>query len=147
MTNSTTAVRFEGLTPILRVRDLTRSINYYTNVLGFKIDFHEAGIIASVSRDGCSIFLVEGDQGNPGSWLWIGVDDVRLLFEEYQAKGAHVRHPPTNYSWAYEMQIQDPDGNVLRLGSEPQENTPIGEWLDMKGRRWKPAENGWRVLD
>lgn len=88
MTNSTTAVRFEGLTPILRVSDLTRSINYYTNVLGFKIDFHEGGIIASVSRDGCSIFLVEGDQGNPGSWLWIGVDDVRLLFEEYQAKGA-----------------------------------------------------------
>jgi hypothetical protein len=26
---------------------------------------------------------------------------------------------PTNYSWAVEMQIEDPDGNVLRLGSEP----------------------------
>ena len=25
---------------------------------------------------------------------------------------------PTNFSWALEMHVEDPDGNVLRLGSE-----------------------------
>jgi hypothetical protein len=39
--------------------------------------------------------------------------DAQALFEEYRRKGAKVRHPPTNYSWAYETQI-DLDGNVLR---------------------------------
>jgi hypothetical protein len=27
--------------------------------------------------------------------------------------------PPTNFPWALEMQVKDPDGNVLRIGSEP----------------------------
>jgi hypothetical protein len=25
---------------------------------------------------------------------------------------------PTKYPWALEMQLEDPDGNVLRIGSE-----------------------------
>jgi hypothetical protein len=39
------------------------------------------------------------------------------------------------------MQVEDLDGNVLRLGSEPKENEPFGEWLDMNGRVW--AARGW----
>jgi hypothetical protein len=27
---------------------------------------------------------------------------------------------------------------VLRLGSEPKQNEPFGEWLDMDGKRWPP---------
>jgi len=27
--------------------------------------------------------------------------------------------PLTNHSWALEFQVEDPDGNVLRFGSEP----------------------------
>lgn len=137
-----TANVFEGVTPILRVLDLPASIHYYVNVLGFKIDFQQPGIIASVSRDRCAIFLIQGDQGNPGTWVWIGVGNVESLFDEYQRKGAKVRHPPTNYPWAYEMQIEDPDGNVLRLGSEPKEDQPVGEWLDMHGRSWATSPDG-----
>ena len=40
--------------------------------------------------------------------LGFGVTDTGALFEEYIAKGARVRHPPTNYQWAFEMQIEDP---------------------------------------
>ncbi len=61
------AIRFEGVTPIFRVRSLPASIDYYVRVLGFKVDWHHPGIIASVSRDRCGIFLCEGDQGNPGT--------------------------------------------------------------------------------
>ena len=35
------------------------------------------------------------------------------------------------------MQVADPDGNVLRLGSEPLAGEPVGEWLDASGRRWR----------
>ena len=143
-----TATVFGGATPILRVQSLTTSIDYYAGVLGFKVDWHEPGIMASVSRNRCSLMLCEGDQGNPGSWVWIGVGDVEILFAEYQTKGAKVRHPPTNYPWACEMQIQDPDGHVLRLGSDPIKDRPFGEWRDMHGDLWKmTAEGGWARVD
>ena len=72
-----------------------------------------------VSRDGCGIYLSRGNQGQGRAWIWVGVEDVGKLHEEYEAKGIKIRLPPTNYSWALEMQIEDPDGNVLRLGSDP----------------------------
>jgi len=142
------ATGFECVVPILRVRSLPASIDYYVNVLGFKVDWHEPGIMASVSRDRCHIMLCEGDQGNPGTWVWIGVEDCQRLFEEYKSRGAKVRHPPTNYQWAYEMQIEDPDGNVLRMGSDPKPGQPIGEWLDMRGDIWvKSPAGGWTRVE
>jgi len=126
---------FEGNTPILRVQNVAASILYYVHHLGFKLNW-QAPIFASVSRGRCTIFLSEGDQGHPGSWIWVGVGDADALLEEYRRSGARIRHLPTNYSWAYEMQVEDPDGNVLRLGSEPKKDAPIGEWLDMHGVRW-----------
>ena len=141
-------MRFEGCAPILTVRDLAASLDYYVNILGFKIDWEDKPLFASVSRDRCCIFLCEGGQGNPGTWVWIGVEDAGALFEELQAKGARIRHPPANYWWAYEMQVTDLDGNVLRCGSEPKEGEPPGEWLDMHGHRWqKLAEGGWRKVE
>jgi catechol 2,3-dioxygenase-like lactoylglutathione lyase family enzyme len=135
-------VLFEGVTPILRVRSVGDSVPYYVQCLGFKVDWETPGFV-SVSRDKCHIFLCEGDQGHFGTWIWLGVEDAESLFHEYQASGARVRHPPNNYAWAYEMQVEDPDGNVLRLGSEPREDQPIGEWLDMQGVRWLVKDGKW----
>jgi catechol 2,3-dioxygenase-like lactoylglutathione lyase family enzyme len=130
---------FGRATPILAVRDLTASIDYYVNVLGFTLDWQGPGPFASVSRGECGLFLSEGDQGHAGTWVWIGVGDAAALHEEYKARGARIRHPPTNYSWAYEMQVEDPDGHVLRFGSDSRPGEPIGEWLDMRGVAWGPA--------
>ena len=49
---------------------------------------------------------------------------------------------PTNYHWAYEMQVEDLDGNVLRFGSDPKPDQPVGEWLDMRGERWVRSTAG-----
>jgi len=135
-------VEFEGMMPILPVRNLAASIEHYVRVLGFGLNWQVPGVLGSVSRGRCTLFLCEGDQGHPGTWVWIGVSDVDALLEDYTARGARVRHPPTNYSWAREMQIEDPDGNVLRFGSEPNENEPEGEWLDMRGVRWIKSPDG-----
>ena len=131
------ATEFECINPILRVSDLEASIEYYPRVLGFKVDWHYEDIIASVSRDSCHIFLCEGDQGNPGSWVWIGVGDAGALFEEYKSKGAKIRNPPGNFPWAYEMQVEDLDGNVLRMGSESKPGAADGKWRDMRGDLWE----------
>ena len=57
-----------------------------------------------------------------GTWAWIGVEDVAALYEEYKASGAKIRMNPKNFPWAYEMHVEDPDGHVLRFGSEPIDN-------------------------
>jgi predicted enzyme related to lactoylglutathione lyase len=147
-TDAPTATRFGGATPILRVRDISASMEYYTRVLGFNNDWGIVDGFASISRDRCHLFLCEGDQGYPGAWVYIGVADVDALLEEYKTSGARIRHPPTNYDWACEMQVEDLDGNVLRIGSDPKKDAPVGEWLDMLGRRWiRSSEGQWTEVE
>jgi catechol 2,3-dioxygenase-like lactoylglutathione lyase family enzyme len=122
------STRMEGSTPILRVRSLAESVDHYVGVLGFAVDWRERAT-ASVSRDDAHVMLCEGDQGNPGTWVWIGVDDCERLFAEYTNRGATIRLPPTNYPWAYEIHVEDPDGHVLRFGSEPREDRPFSTWV------------------
>lgn len=52
---------------------------------------------------------------------------------------ARLRFPPTNHDWAFEMQVEDRDGNVLRLGSPPRDGVPYGDFLDAAGVRWPMA--------
>ena len=75
-------------------------------------------------------------QGHTGTWAWIGAEDAETLAAELRQCGAKIRHPPTDYPWAYEMQVEDPDGNVLRFGSEPKRDEPYGPFMDMHGRLW-----------
>jgi catechol 2,3-dioxygenase-like lactoylglutathione lyase family enzyme len=131
---------FEGSQPILRVSNLKASVRYFVDALGFKIDFHES--IASVSRGQCAFFLVQGDQGNAGSWVWVGVSDVDSVHAEYLRSGAKIRQPPTNFPWACEMQVEDLDGNVLRIGSESKGDQPFGPWRDMHGALWEQQSDG-----
>ena len=139
-------IAFGGVTPVLRVADVAASIEYYTRALGFHVNFRfpddNAPFFASISRGRCGLFLSEGDQGHPGSWVWIDGVDVEKVYEEFLAAGAKIRNPPTNYEWALEMQVEDLDGNVLRIGSDAKKNEPIGDWLDMYGHRWRKLPDG-----
>jgi len=119
------AVHFECVVPILRVNDLGASEAYYVGVLGFKVDWRAGGEMISVSRDGRALMLCKGCQGNPGTWVWLGVSDAEQLYSEFKSKGAKFRLSPTNYPWAYEIQVLDPDGHVLRFGSEPLSDLPV----------------------
>jgi catechol 2,3-dioxygenase-like lactoylglutathione lyase family enzyme len=116
-------VEVECIVPILRVTSLAASLRYYVQVLGFRLDWGDSdgSDMASVSRDGHAIMLCQGAQGQLGTWIWIGVEDIDPLFAEYRSKGAQFLQTPTNRPWAYEMQLVDPDGHVLRFGSEPRD--------------------------
>jgi catechol 2,3-dioxygenase-like lactoylglutathione lyase family enzyme len=116
------AVRVENTIPILRVEDLDASIAYYCDVLGFTVSWREDAM-AEVARSGQRIMFCEGSQGSPGTWVWMGVTDAAALYAEIAPKGAIIRMAPKNFPWAYEMQIEDPDGHVLRIGSGPLEDS------------------------
>ena len=45
-------------------------------------------------------------------WMFIFVENVDALYEEYQASGTIIRQKPTNFSWGVrEMNIEDLDGH------------------------------------
>jgi predicted enzyme related to lactoylglutathione lyase len=120
-----TKTKFENATPILRVADMATAVKYYVDVLGFKNADWGNDFFTFVGRDKAGIYLCQGGQGQAGTWVWIGVEDVDALHEEYVASGANIRMTPNNYPWAYEMHLEDPDGHVLRFGSEPKSEMPF----------------------
>jgi hypothetical protein len=134
------AHEFGSAAPILRVGSVRASVAYFTETLGFSVDWHEGGI-ASVSRDRCTVFLCEWEQSQRGMWVWVGTRDVEALHEELRALGARIRQSPTNFPWALEMQIEDLDGNVLRIGSSPKKGAPFGSFLDAASIAWPTAES------
>lgn len=124
-------MKFLNHTPVLCVQNFPAAAEHYVNVLGFQKawDWGEPPTFGCVCRDEVAIFLCEQGQGRPGMWLCLFVDDVDALYEEYQASGANIRQPPTNYQWGMrEMNIEDLDGHRLRIGhqtDEPSTNTQL----------------------
>ena len=118
---------FEHADPILSVSDMGATLKYYLDVLGFKNASWGNNYFTHIHRDTAGIYLCQGGQGHSGTWVWIGVDDVAALYEEYVASGARIRLAPQNYPWAYEMHVEDPDGHVLRFGSESKRDMPFAE--------------------
>jgi hypothetical protein len=76
---------------------MARSVRYYVDVLRFTNADWGGDDFTCVTRDGAGIYLAQGDQGQPGTWVWIGVEDVGPLHEEYKLKGANVLQAPENH--------------------------------------------------
>jgi uncharacterized glyoxalase superfamily protein PhnB len=112
-------VHFENSQPILRVENMETSLGFYVGVLGFKNANWGSEHFTCIQRESAVIYLCRGDQGRGGAWVWVGVEDAEKLHDEIKAHGVTIRSPLTNHSWALEFQVEDPDGNVLRFGSDP----------------------------
>lgn len=117
----------ENITPILRADDLAATRRYYLDVLGFSLNW-EGPYLISVARDGHPLMICDGLQGARGTWLWIGVEDADALYAEFVSKGAIIRDPPQNFAWAYEFQVEDPNGHVLRFGAESKPGVSFGRF-------------------
>jgi len=128
-------------TPVFRVEDVDASIAYYINALGFELRWRAGKSFACVAQGNCALFLTDDNQSQPRMWIWTGVEDVRALHAKYVASGAKIRNPPNNFEWALEMQVEDLDGNVLRIGSEPEQDKPLGVFRDANDTLWRHLGN------
>ena len=118
--------RIENIQPILSVKDMNASRHFYKDILGFEEAVWGTDDFTSVNRDNAGIYLCKGGQGNPGTWLWLGFDgDIFQLHDQLKAKGVAIQQAPVNYSWALEMHIQDPNGHILRFGTDPDYSKPL----------------------
>ncbi len=119
-------MKIECVNPILSVGDMAASLTFYRDILGFSVAPWGDDEFTSIDCNGGSMYLSRGDQGNPGTWVWIGFDgDIFELYDRLKAQGATIRLPPTNFPYALEMQVVDPDGHVLRFGTDPDSSRPF----------------------
>ena len=97
--------RIENIAPVLYIKDMSRSLAFYVDILGFKNAEWGDEKFTSIGRDNSGgLYLCKGGQGNPGTWIWIGFDgDIFSLHQQLISKGVTIKLPPTNFSWAYEM--------------------------------------------
>ena len=115
-----TKVRF-----VLAVRDLERSTDYYTSVLGLTIDFVAPGW-SFLSRGHFRVMLGEcadatpaGELGDHSWYGYITVTDVDALYAEYRQSGAEFTQPLASKPWGMrEFGIRTPDGHRLQFGQE-----------------------------
>ena len=122
-------MKIESVIPVLYSDDVTRSLAYYTEVLGFeeKWTWDDPPTFGGVLIGDTTIFFCKGDQGHPGTWLCLNVDNVDKYYEAIKAKGALILSEPDTKPWFMrEMLVKDPDGHILRIGHntncEPEED-------------------------
>ena len=112
------------ITPFFGVAELRRSVQFYTDILGFSAFVH-AGDYAYIERDGIGIRLLElnaGASSSPGSGhAYVDVHDIDSLFAEMELrlKTLPVERWDTPQDQHYgqrEFWVRDPDGNLLNFG-------------------------------
>lgn len=112
---------FGKITPILRIFDEAKALEFYVDFLGFSVDWQhrfEANypLYLQVSRDGCVLHLSEhhGD-ASPGAALRIETDALDAFHQELLAKNYRYAHPSIeDMPWdSREMSVKDPFGNRL----------------------------------
>lgn len=114
---------FKYATPILDVKSVEDSIEYYTTKLGFTKnwdwpDDSEDKTFGSVTNGEVSIFLAETPPPINPVWVFYDVVSADNVYAAYLEAGVTIREKPNDKPWgSREFQAQVLDGNVLRIAS------------------------------
>jgi catechol 2,3-dioxygenase-like lactoylglutathione lyase family enzyme len=128
-THAAVSVRYQVTAP-------ERSIAFYTEQLGFKLDQH-TGPFAAVSRGSLRLILSgpgtsgarpmpDGRKQEPGGWnrILLYVDDLRAEIERLKPRGVRFRNEIESGPGGSQILIEDPDGNLLELHEAPKPGAP-----------------------
>ena len=118
-----------------QVRDVLRSVAFYTAQLGFKLEHQQPPAFASVSLGDAQILLSgpqasgsrpmpDGRRQEPGGWnrVVLRVEDLPALVKTLANAGVHFRNEIEVGPAGGQIQIEDPDGNPIELFE------PSGGW-------------------
>jgi predicted enzyme related to lactoylglutathione lyase len=117
-----------GISPVLLVSDLERSVAYYSDRLGFDCEVYgEPPNFAAATRDNATVLLALTDEPErivphwqivKNMWnAYIRVDDVDGLYAEIQGRGAPIDYTIYDAPHGFrEFGVQDPDGHDIAFG-------------------------------
>ena len=111
-----------------QVKDVARSVTFYTSHLGFTLEHQQLPAFASVSLGDVQILLSgpqasgsrpmpNGDRQEPGGWnrVVLRVNDLPAFIETLKKAGLHFRNDMETGPGGKQIQIEDPDGNPIEL--------------------------------
>jgi glyoxylase I family protein len=111
-----------------QVRDVSRSVAFYTKQLGFKIDQQHLPAFAQVSIGNLKLILSgpgasgsrpmpDGRQQEPGGWnrVVLQVKDLSARIEMLKKARSHFRNQMEVGPGGKQIQMEDPDGNPIEL--------------------------------
>jgi glyoxylase I family protein len=111
-----------------QVRDVLRSVAFYTKHLGFKLEHQQPPAFASVSLGKAQILLSgpgasgsrpmpDGRPQEPGGWnrVVLRVVDLETLVKVLANAGVHFRNEMEVGPGGKQIQIEDPDRNPIEL--------------------------------
>ena len=111
---------FPAAVPEIPVINMETALNYYTQCLGFNVDWgSKEGGIAGVSRGECRLFLTDSEFRSQRANLapvvtWLNLDskaEVDSQYIEWQANGATITARPESKPWKlHEFTAADPEG-------------------------------------
>ncbi len=116
---------FKSVVPILHVSNVTRSAEFFRQILGFGVDFlyGEPPFYGAVSRDDVCLHLRHVHATNFAELAArepllinasIEVSDVWALFDEFKARGADFAQAVVKQDWGgTDFHVRDPDGNAI----------------------------------
>ncbi|MEQ8936927.1 MAG: VOC family protein [Amphiplicatus sp.] len=116
-----------AIAPYLLVADIRRSVDWYTDKIGFSADrlWGEPPVFTIAKLGGVSLMLKQSPdapsvatQREDDAWnAYIWVRDIKAIEERLRGKGVPFRRGPekTDYG-CVEIEIADPDGHVLCFG-------------------------------
>ena len=120
--NTATFPGIKKMSPQLIVADIQRSIAFYTQKLGFTVDFRYEDFYAGIVREGFSIHLklgkpsLEESKGrinNEDLAIVFSVDDIDGCYEELSNKSVAFVQTLREMPYGREFYITDPDGYLL----------------------------------
>jgi predicted enzyme related to lactoylglutathione lyase len=117
-----------GISPVLLVADLDRSVAFYRDALGFDCEVYgDPPDFAVASRDAAVILLALAEDGERLVPHWqivdkmvnayIRVDDADAIYAEVQERGARIDYTIYDAPHGFrEFGVQDPDGHDIAFG-------------------------------
>ena len=126
---TTTQSKIKKMSPQLLVTDLENSISFYTEKLGFELEFRYEDFYAGIIKDGCSIHLKCGiapielqknKKENMDLDIVFSVDNVEELYKQMQEKAIEIVQPLCERPYGKEFYISDPDGYIFAFLEEPE---------------------------
>ncbi len=111
-----------------QIVDVQRSIAFYTQTLGFKLDRQNLPAFGQVSIGNLKLILSgpgasgsrptpDGRQQEPGGWnrVVLQVQDLQARIADLKKSGVRFRNEMEVGPGGKQVQIEDPDGNPIEL--------------------------------
>jgi glyoxylase I family protein len=111
-----------------QIKDVQRSIAFYTQMLGFNLDHQNLPAFGQVSISNLKLILSgpgasgsrpmpDGRQQEPGGWnrIVLQVEDLPVRIADLKKKGVNFRNEMEAGPGGKQIQVEDPDGNPIEL--------------------------------